>query len=214
MLIDKVVSVSVLAIALGCGVAQAQKIAIIDMQGAVLNTTDGKKAAAQIDAKFAPKKAELDQLQKDILAKQDQFTKTRGTMNATALAAAQSELESLSTSLKRKQEDAQQDLQEEENKVLGGIMPKLQQVINAYAAANQITVVVDSSANPNNLIYADASVNITPAVLTAYEKAAAERAPTPKTAAPSVTTPKPPAATTTRPPASSTAPPRTAAPGK
>jgi outer membrane protein len=214
MSIDKVIAVSVLAMALGSGVAKAQKIAIIDMQGAVLNTADGKKAAQQIDAKFAPKKAELDQLQKDIATKQDQFAKTRGTMNATAVASAQAEIDSLTTSLKRKQEDAQQDLQEEENKVLGGIMPKLQQVINAYAAANQITVVVDSSANPNNLIYADASVNITPAILAGYEKAAGEAVTAPKTAAPTISSPRPPAGTTQRPPATSAPAPKTTAPAK
>ena len=148
----RLIAVSALAAALGAGAAQAQKIAIIDMQRAVLATSDGKKAAAAIDAKFAPVQAEFDQLTKNLAAKQNDFTKNRATMSPTAISAAQSEIEALTTSLKRKREDAQQDVQDEENKQLGGIVPKLQQVINSYAVANQLTFVVDTSASPNNLV--------------------------------------------------------------
>jgi len=170
------------------GVASAQKFAIINMQQAVLSTTDGKKAAAEIDAKFAPLKTQLDQLQKDIVAKQDAYTKGRSAMSATAAASAQQEIERLTTDLTRRKEDAQQDLQDEENKLLGGIVPKLQQAINGYAAANQINFVLDTSATQNNLIYADGSLNIITPVLAAYEKAAGS--PTP--AAPAAAAPKPP----------------------
>jgi outer membrane protein len=203
------------AVALSAGVAQAQKIAIIDMQQAVLATSDGKKAAAAIDDKFAPVKAQLDQLQKDIVAKQDQYTKTRSTLSPTAASAAQTEIERLTTELKRKQEDAQQDLQDEESKRLGGIVPKLEQIINSYAVANQISFVVDTSANPNNLIYADKSLNIIAPVVLAYEKAsgtpatpAASSAPKP----PGTGAPKPPAATTATPPPATA--PKTATPAK
>ena len=162
----QLIAAGALAVALGAGTAQAQKFAIIDMQKAVLATSEGKKAAAEIDAKFSPVKDELDKLQKDILQKQDAYTKGRGTMSAAALASLQAEIASLTTALNRKKEDAQQDLQEEENRLLGGIMPKLQQVINEYATANQINFVLDSSANPNNLIYGDGSLNIiSPVVL-------------------------------------------------
>jgi outer membrane protein len=199
--IARIAVASALAVAWGGGVANAQKVAILDMQKAVLATSDGKKAAQNIDAKFAPVKADLDRLQKDLVARQDQFTKGRAAMSATAITAAQAEIETLRTTLARKNEDAQQDLREEENKELGGIIPKLQQVINAYAAANQISVVVDTSASPNNLVYAEGSINITPAVVAAYEKAAGSPA-----AAPGV----PPAATTPKAPAPTQAPKTTA----
>jgi len=204
-------AVTALAVVLGCGSAQAQKIAIVNMQQAVLATSDGKRAAAAIDEKFAPLKAQLDQLQKDILDKQNQFSKNRATMSPSATTTAQAEIEALTTSLKRKQEDAQQDLQDEESKQLGGIVPKLQQVINTYAVGNGIMFVVDTSTSPNNLVYADGSINITAAVVAAYEKTAG----TPAAATPAAsTTPKPAATNTAKPPVS-TVPraPVTTAPG-
>jgi len=112
-------------------------------------------------------------------------------MSAAAASAAQAEIESLATALKRKQQDAQDDLEAEESKQLGSIVPKLQQVINEYAAANQIMFVLDSSANPNNLIFGDGSLNIISPVVLAYEKlSAGPAAAAPKTA-PATTTPKP-----------------------
>jgi outer membrane protein len=226
----RLISLSALALALGTGAAQAQKFAIIDMQQAVLLTTDGKKASAAINSKFAPVKAEIDGMVKNIQTKQDAFTKNRATLSPAAVTAAQEEIQDLTTKLQRRQEDAQQDLQDEENKQLGVIVPKLQQVINQYAAANGITFVIDTSANPNNLIFGDASLNIIAPVITAYEKANGGIVPAAGAAAPSA----PPGATsqgtmkpatptarpTTRiprtPPAAApkTAAPKTAAPGK
>ncbi len=196
-----------LAVVLGSGAAQAQKFAIIDMQKAVLATSDGRKATEAINTKFAPLKTQIDQLAKDIQAKQDAFTKNRATMSPSAAAAAQAEIESMTTSFNRKREDAQQDLNEEENKQLGVIVPKLQQIITQYAAANGITFVLDTSTDRNNLIYGDGSLNIISPVVLAYEKAAG-------TAAAAPTTPPaaaPPAPKTSTP---ATTVPRTAAPGK
>ena len=222
---NRLLAVSILGTMLGVGVAHAQKFAIIDMQQAVLATSEGKKARAAIDAKFTPVKNQLDQLSKDIIAKQDAFTKGRGTMTPDALTKAQGEIATLTTALQRKQQDAQQDLEEEENKQLGTIVPRLQQVINQYAALNQIMFVMDTSANPNNIIYGHQSLNIIEPVVLAFEKAAAPAAaPAPAATTPAATTttpkapatsaPKTPATSAPKTPATTTPAPKTAAPAK
>jgi Skp family chaperone for outer membrane proteins len=213
---NRLLSISVLALALGTGAAQAQKFAIINMQQAVLATSDGKKAAQAINTKFTPVKAEIDKLAKEIQDKQDAFTKNRATMTPAAATDAQRELENLTTDLKRKQEDAQYDLADFENKQLGSIVPKLQQVINEYAAAHQITFVIDTSANPNNLIYGDVSLNIIAPVLAAYEKAPGTPAAAPSTGASKAPAPgtTPAAAPKTAPKTSPAPAPKPAAPGK
>ena len=148
--------------------AQAQKFAIIDMQQAVLATSDGKKATQAINEKFAPLKAQLDPVRRRIFRPNGRL-RNRATIRAMALASAQGEIESMTTSINRKKEDAQTDLQDEESKQLGSIVPKLQQIINEYAAANQIMFVLDTSANPNNLIYGDKSLNIIAPIVMGYE---------------------------------------------
>jgi Skp family chaperone for outer membrane proteins len=221
---NRLLSLCALTLALGTGVAQAQKFAIISMQQAVLLTTEGKKASAAINTKFTPVKAEIDQMAKSIQAKQDAFTKNRATLSPAAATAAQTEIQDLTTKLQRRQEDAQTDLQDEENKQLAVIVPKLQQIINQYAAANGITFVIDTSANPNNLIYGDKSLNIIEPIVTAYEKAnGGTAAPAPSGTAPSGTAPaatKPPAArgaavgATPKSPAPKTTTPKTPGAGK
>jgi outer membrane protein len=213
---NRLLSLSALALSLGAGVAQAQKFAIINMQQAVLATTDGKRAAQLINDKFTPVKTQIDQMAKDIQTKQDAFSKNRATLTPAATAAAQQEIETLTTNLKRKQEDAQQDLQDEENKQLSGIVPKLQQVINQYAAANGINFVIDTSANPNNLVYGDKSINIIEPVVMAYEKAnggvvppagaASKPAATPAARPPASTAPKTAPASPSKTPAPKTTP--------
>ncbi len=200
-------SVAVGALSLGIsGVAHAQKIAWLDMQQAMLATSDGKKAAAAIEAKFTPVKADLEKLDKQITDKQDAYAKSRSTMTPAAAQALQQEIQSLTTQLQRKQQDAQQDLQDEENKQFGPLMPRLTQAVNGYAAANQIILVIDSSAQGNNLLVADKSLNIIEPVVQAYEKLAGAPAPAASGASPTA-----PAA---KQPASSTPAPKTATPGK
>jgi len=206
---NRLLSLSALALVLGTGAAQAQKFSIINMQQAVLLTTDGKKASAAINAKFTPVKAEIDRMAKDIQAKQDAFTKNRATLSPSAATAAQAEIQDLTTKLQRRQQDAQQDLQDEENKLLAVIVPKLQQIINQYAAANGITFVIDTSAEPNNLIFGDASLNILAPIVTAYEKANGGVVPPAGAAAPAGAAPAP--TTATHPPGPVTTP-RTTAP--
>lgn len=187
------------------GWAQTQKIAVIDMQGALLQTKDGQKAAAELKTKFGPKEQEFNQRQQQLAAKQAQYRKTENTMSADAKAAAERDIQTLTKNLQRDTDDTKADFQQEENRLLGGIMQKMQQVYTKYANDNQLTMIVDISSQPNNLLYADQSVNITAAVIALYDKSAAVTPPAAPGAGPAT---KPPAAA----PATPTPAPRKTAP--
>jgi outer membrane protein len=191
---SKFIAAPALALALSLsGWAQAPKIAVLDMQGAILQTKEGQAAAAQLKAKFAPKEQEINKRGQDLAAKQEQYRKAANTMSEEAKASAEREVQSLGRNLQRDTDDVRADFQQEENKLLGGILQKMQAVVQKYAVDNQITMVVDISSQPNNLLYADKSVNITADVIALYDKAPA--APAPAAAAPA-----------SRPPASGSAP--------
>jgi outer membrane protein len=176
-----------LGLSLGAwGQTQPQKFAFIDMQGALLQTKDGQKAAAELRTKFGPKEQEFQKRQRDLAAKQEQYRKTESTMSPEAKAAAERDIQALTKTLQRDADDTKADFQAEENRLLGGIMQKMQTVYTKYANDNQITMVVDASSQPNNLLYADQSLNITAAVIALYDNSAAP--------APAASAPKPPAA--------------------
>ena len=155
-----------------CGGAWAQspKIAVIDMQGALLQTKDGQKAAAALKTKFGPKEQEFQKRNADLQSKQDQYRKGENTLGADAKAALARDIDALQRNLQRDTQDARQDFEEEQNKLMGGLLQKMQQVLNAYANQNQITMIFDISAQPNNLLYADKATNITSAIVAMYDK--------------------------------------------
>ena len=168
-------------------VASAQKAVWLDMQSALLGTQDGQTVQTELKKKFEPKEQEFQKRQNDLQAKQAQYQKTGGTMSETAKASAEREMEALSRAMQRDNEEAQQDFQAEENRVLAPLLQKMQNIINKYAADNQIGMVVDASRQQNNLIYADPASDITKAIITLYNQAPAA----PAAVAPTAATPRP-----------------------
>lgn len=183
-----------LAIAAGVSaLAQTQKIAVVDMQGALLQTKDGQKAAAELKTKFGPKEAEFTKRGQDLAAKQEQYRKAANTMSDDAKAAADRDMQLAQRNLQRDADDTKADFQTEENRLLGGIMNKMQAVMTKYANDNQLTMIVNISTQPNNLLYADKSANITEAIIALYDKSQASSAPAPAGAAAPAAAPRKPA---------------------
>ena len=162
------------ALGLLCGLflaAQAQKIAVIDMQGALLATKDGQAAAAELKAKFGPKEEDFNKRQQQLAAKQEQYRKAANTMSEEAKASADRDIQNMQRILQRDADDAKTDFQAEESRLLGGIMQKMQAVMNKYAADNKLSMIVDMSSQPNNLLFADQASNISAQVIAAYDAA-------------------------------------------
>ena len=188
--------------------AQTQKLAVIDMQSALLGTKDGQKAVAELKTKFTPKEQELQKRQKDLQDKQDQYRKTENNMSDEAKASLARDIDTLQRGLQRDSDDANQDLQAEQQRVLQDLSQKMNQVLNKYAVDKQITMIFDVSGQPNNILFATTSTDITRDIIALYDSAAAVT-PTsplvkPNSAAPAPAAPKPaapPAAAAPRPPA-------------
>src|SRR5580658_5694847 len=142
---------SILALALSMapasGTAWAQalappvKIAVIDMQSALLSTNDGQKAAAELKAKFAPKQQEFAKRQQELAAKQEQFRKTENTISDEAKAALARDIDAMTKNLQRDTDDARQDVDQEQQRVLNELGQKMMQVLQKYANDKQLTMV-------------------------------------------------------------------------
>jgi outer membrane protein len=171
------------------GEAQTMKVAVADIQGALLQTKDGAKAAEQIKARYGPKEAEFNKRQQELAAKQSQYQKTSNTLNEAAKAAAERDIQNLTRNLQRDADDTKADFQAEEQRLLNPIMEKMRAVLNRYATDNQLTLIVDISqgGQGSNVLYADPSVNITQTLVTAYDKAESS----PAASAPATTAPAP-----------------------
>jgi outer membrane protein len=190
---SKVFLLPVLALAVTL-TAQAQqgKFAVINIQGAIISTKDGQKAAAELNAKTAPKKKELEQKQNEINALQDQLNKGSNTLSDTAKNDIYKNIEAKKKNLQREVEDAQADLEADQQKLLQQLGQKILAVIEKYARDNSITMVVDVSSPQTPVLYASPSVDITKEIIELYDKNAQSggSAPAPTTSAPP-TAPKP-----------------------
>src|SRR5438128_7251171 len=89
--------------------ATGLKIGVSNMQGAIANTGEGKKAFAELQKKYEPRQNELRQLQQSIASKQDQLQRQNTTLSDEEQRRLNREVETDQTRLKRMQEDLQAD---------------------------------------------------------------------------------------------------------
>ena len=164
--------------------AQTAKIATINMQQALAETSDGKKAIAELRSKFGPRDQEFQKRGQDLQAKQEQYRKTQATLSDEQKTKMESDIAVMQRNLQRDSDDAQADMQQEEQKMVQELGGKIMAVVNKYATDNQYTMVFDVSGQPNNIMFASSAVDITRDVIGMYDKAA----PTTPTAPPSAAT--------------------------
>jgi outer membrane protein len=176
------------------------KIAVIYLQGAIGNTKDGQKAVAELTAKTAPKKKEIDQKQSEIASLQDQLTKGANTMSDTAKNDLYKNIEIKKKNLQRDIEDAQAELDQDQQKILQEIGQKMQAVIERYAHDHGYVMVVDVSSPQSPIFYASPSIDITKEIIELYDQSTAQLNPKPPAPATSTPAAKPPAAAPAAPP--------------
>jgi outer membrane protein len=175
--------------------AQQGKFAVINIQGAIISTKDGQKAAAELQQKTAPKKKELEQKQNEINGLQDQLNKGSNTLSDSAKNDIYKNIEFKKKGLQREVEDAQADLEADQQKLLSQLGQKILAVIEKYSRDNGITMVLDVSNPQTSVLYASPSVDITKEIIDLYDKSSASAggpAPAPAPKAPATTSaPKP-----------------------
>jgi outer membrane protein len=202
-------AIALFSLTLAAGVAAAQapaplKIGILQAQAALESTKDGQAAKVELDKKLGPKAADLQKRENDLRDLQDKITRGGNTLSQ----AAKDELTNTFTQKKKTYDRDYQDFNDEvqaaDAKVLGDLSEKLKKVIDKFRQDNGFALILDVS-NPNTPVVSFSDeIDVTQAIIEAYDKTA----PTPAKSV--MTTPRPgttPAPSATKPPASVAAPP-------
>jgi outer membrane protein len=156
-----------LALALLGGIAPAQtKIAVINLQKAVLESDEIKKASTDLETKFKPRQQEIEKLQNDIQVIQQQLQTNAGKLNPQAEADLNAKGAKLQRDLQRKGEDLQADVDRERNEILGKSTQKMGEVVKKLAEEKGWDMVVDVS----NTIYFKPALEVTADALAAFNK--------------------------------------------
>lgn len=165
-----------------------QKLAVINIQQAIVSTKDGQKARNDLQAKFGPAQKELQDKQAKLAALQDQFRKGQNTLSDEAKQKLARDIDAATTGLKRDTEDANTEVQEAERKVMDELGGKMMAVLNKYASDNGYVLVIDVSNPQTPVLFASNTIDITRDVIGLYDKNAGASAPP---AAPAAAAPKP-----------------------
>lgn len=167
------------------------KAGTISLQAAIVNTVEGKQASNELQAQFASRSTELQNLQKQI---QDLQTKLQSgaTLSDPEREKLQRDGERLSRTFQRKQQNFQDDLNAAQQDVINNIGRKLVDVVSQYSKQNGYSVILDTSGQQSPVIYASPQVDVTQDIIHLYDQTHPVKASTPPTkpATPSAT-PKP-----------------------
>lgn len=158
------------AVLLSCAPAFAQtKIAIINMEEAIARTKEGQRLMQEFQEKYAPRQQELETLQSEIQSLQSQLTNGANTLSEDARRDISFKIEQKQTQGQRLLEDARGELSQEQGRIFNEVGNKVVTVIDKYAQANGFSVVLNVSAQPNLVLFALNEVNITQAIIDAYD---------------------------------------------
>lgn len=163
----------------------ATKVAVISVQGAIIGTKDGQKAAQELEAKFAPKRKELSDRQAEIASLNDQLRKGSNTMAQDKQAQMERDVEDKNKRLQRDTQDANDEWNTEQQRLLQSLGQRMIAVIEKYAKDNGYSIVIDVS-NPNTpVLYASSAIDITQDIISLYDKTSSNGGPATTPQAPS-----------------------------
>jgi outer membrane protein len=161
------------AMALGAvafGQTPPTKVGVINIQSALVSTSDGQKAAQELETKRAPKAKEFEKRQADIRQLQDSLNRGGNAMAEAAKSELVRTIDSKTKAFNRDLEDAQAEWDQDQQKVLQQLGQKMMVVIDKYAKDNGFSLILDVS-NPNTpVLYASNAIDVTKEIVEMYDK--------------------------------------------
>jgi outer membrane protein len=188
--------------------AASTKVGVIDIRRVIAATNEGRRDYEALIKKFEPKQKEVDALKTELEQLKQQLQSAKDLTDADRATRVRT-IEQKDKNLQRVAEDAQNDFNQEQQQIIGRIGNKLMDVVDKYARQNGFAMIVDANAeNPGPVLWASEQVNISQAVLDAYNAQSGVTAPAanapsanrPATKAPATAPAKAPAKTPATPP--------------
>jgi outer membrane protein len=143
------------------------KVAVVNLQRAVFDSAEIKKADAEMQAKFKPRQDEIDRLDKEIADLAKQLQGSNGKLSAQQEADLNATGQNKQRRLKYLQDDLQTDAQTYRNEVLSKSSQKMTDVVKKLAEEKGVDLVVDTSTT----LYFKPALDLTNDAIAAYDKA-------------------------------------------
>lgn len=158
--------------------AYAGEIAVVDLQGAVMQTEDGIRAQATLKKAFDTRQKTLDGRQAEMAKVRDDIQRQAGILSREALARRIDAWQREMVELQRVFVTFEQEMQKKQQELTAPIIQKMVAVIGRVASSSSYDVVIDKQAAP----YARADLDITDRVIQMYNSGDMGAAPAPSAA--------------------------------
>jgi outer membrane protein len=143
------------------------KIGVVSLQKAVLESAEIKKASADMETKYKPRQQEMEKLQRDLQAIQQQLQTNEGKLTPAAQSELTSQGQHKQRELQRMNDDLQADVNAERNEVLTQSSRKMQEVVRKLADTKGLDLVVDVTST----VFFKPALDLTAEAIAAYDKA-------------------------------------------
>jgi outer membrane protein len=163
--------------------AQVSKVAIVDFEKALVESMEGKKSSEKFNATLQSKQADGERRQRELEDAQKKLQTQERTLSEAAKASLQKDIERRTTEMQRFSEDTQKEMQSLRDELLRPIAERASGILNAIAAEQGYTLVVDISNPQNNVVWFNPQSDITAEVtrrIDASTPKTSEAAPAPR----------------------------------
>lgn len=147
------------------------KVGVINIRGAIGNTAEGKQASAELQSQFAPRQTELENLNKQINDLRQRLAACEGKCSQDEIGRLTQQGQKATQRFDRLNNELQEDVNSAQGEVIDRIGRKMVDVLDRYARENGITLVLDSSAQNNPILYASTQIDVTQDIVRLYDSA-------------------------------------------
>ncbi len=154
-------------------VAGPSKIAIINIQEAIMTSQEGKKLTDQLNARFAPRKTEIQNDANALAALQKQLADGGNTMSQQAKDELNTEIQTKQRDYQQAAQNAQSDYNNAQSDMMNTVGTKMMAVLKSYAQQHGFTAVIDVSLPwpQSSVLYYNPGTEITAEIVKLYDQA-------------------------------------------
>jgi outer membrane protein len=161
---SRFLALAILLLGSATAFAEDTKLGFVDMQRALNETEDGRKAKEKLKKDFDQKQKELDEQQNQLKKDMEDLEKKRTLLPADKVAQKEAELRSRLEKVQQTYVRHQQDLSGKEQKETAKIFERMTKIIQEIAASENFSMIVDKSA----LVFAKPHLDLTNEVIRRY----------------------------------------------
>jgi outer membrane protein len=177
---------SALVLGAPSALADGQRVGVVDVQRAVLQTEDGLRAQANLKKLFENKQAELNKKQLDIQKQMEDLEKQQKVLSKDSFLKRRDELQKQAMDLQGMMVKFNQELQEKQKELTEPIFEKILGIVKRIATTDNLDLVVDRA----TVAYVRGDLDLTDRCIQMYNSGGGGAAPAPPPAPSGAPAPK------------------------